>query len=577
MPPMPPEPALPEPEPLPPEPEPQEEGLPTGNIIAEFADFVTGFFTGPSGGEDYPCKEECGSCDECNQKVDEFMKKVESGDIQGPGGCPSRMECEEYCWRWEHEEECENFLRNYGLETMHCWDKFCRGECNNCRYESGEFKCSEHQHFDFEDSSCMCDEGWQDCDGDWDNGCERQGKCEGCESKADCAQDRCAPWGNVIQMFDCYKGEEWFNEKGAVKFGGTCRTFPTKKMEGWIFFDMWGEPFEELRPIREEIEEGMGEGWCERELENKIRERIEIQNSLTPGFLKWFFEEYVPSSPSEWEKHIGGIFDSYWRIVNNNRETAERLLCLGRDKLPEEYKPIDVSYDTDFGAVRIWEAETTTDFFGKRMKILSPYMQIWVFPTKDFIKKEFQDGMKEGLMPGPEGKQKPELSPSEIEKMKKNGDFMRMINQFTDKYGGEAKLVFSIVDGEEAVFNALITVNDETLLKIEPMETYGGEYDAKIIFEFDFFYDMILTSERDMRGGHVEYPPWESRPVFGDMFKGMVDGMRMWFMIQGGISSGQVRAEPGDALQDGLLLMRFMFERGEAGEKGQPEGESTGE
>jgi len=495
------------------------------------------------------------------------------------------MECDSYCHRWENEEECDNFYSQHGVEQFRCWDEICR-PCEICRYDAGEYTCNANQYFDREWGHCQCEEGWTDCDGDWENGCERQGeKCEGCQSKADCAQDRCAPWGNVIQQFDCVKGEEWRNEIGVVRFVGTCNFHPTNRVDGWVHFDMWGDPFEELQPIREEAAREMGEEWCKWELENNIKERIELQNSLTPEFLKWFFEEYVPSSPSEWEKHIGGIFDSYWRLVDNNWQTAERLLCLGLTKLPEEYEPIDVSYDTEFGSVHIWETETTTNFFGKPVKILSPYMQIWILPTKEFIKKEFQNGMKEGFMPGPEGKQKPEFSPSEIEKMKKNKEFMGMIDYFTDKYGDEAKLIFSIMDGEEMVFNALITVNDEILLKMEPMETYEGEYDAKMIMEFDFFYDLMLASEKDMKGGHVEYPPWESRPAIGDMFKGMVDGMMMWFMIQGGISSGQIRAEPGDAIQDGLMLMQFMFERGDKDQKekdksqegpeegGPPEGE----
>jgi len=115
----------------------------------------------------------------------------------------------------------------------------------------------------------------------------------------------------------------------------------------------------------------IGEEWCQWELENSIKERIEIQKSLTPKFLKWFFEEYVPSSPSEWEKHIGGIFDSYWRIVDNNRETARALSCLGIDKWPDEYTPLKASYDTDFGSVRIssYSRETTKEM--KKRKIMS--------------------------------------------------------------------------------------------------------------------------------------------------------------------------------------------------------------
>jgi len=345
---------------------------------------------------------------------------------------------------------------------------------------------------------------------------------------------------------------------------GACHLFPNNVIMSWggVYFEMGGDPFEELRPMREEIHLEMGEQWCEWELEHLIKERVELQNSLTTDFLEWFFEEYVPSSPSEWEKHIGGIYDSYWRFVNNNEWTAEMLLCLGRDKLPEEYKPIDISYDTEYGSVRIWEKETTTDFYGKRTKIISTYMQIWVFPTKDFIKKDFQNAMESGLMPGSEGNKKPELSPSEIEKMKKDKKLMDLVNSLSNKYGGEAKFLLNIIDGEEVVFNALITVNPNILFKFEPMKEYTGDYDAKITIDFNFFYDLISTTEQDIRGGEIVYPPWETGVKVRDMVKGAVDGIKIWYMITSGVNAGSIKAEPSDALSDGLEILRIMFERG---------------
>ncbi len=388
----------------------------------------------------------------------------------------------------------------------------------------------------------------------------------------------------MIQQFDCVRGEEWTHNLGSVNFGGSCVFFPGKRTEGWVHFDMWGDPFEELRPIRAEIEMELGRDWCEWELEQNIRERVEIQKSLTPEFLEWFFEEYVPSSPSEWEKHIGGIYDSYWRIVDNNMWTTQNLLCLGEDKLPEEYEPIDISYDTSFGAVRIWEVETTTDFFGKRVKILSPYMQIWIFPNKEFLKKEFQESMKDGLMPGPGGKDKPEMSPSEIEQAKKDPKIMEIVNTFSEKYGGEAKFLINIVDGEEVVFNALVTINPDIIMKFEPMETYEGDYDVKFTMEFDFFYDMIQIAEKDMKGGHIEYPPWEQGGMdIGGMVKGAVDGIRMWWMITSGAMSGQIRSDPPESLNDGLTIMQAIFERGppegkdDGPKKGEGQPEDTGQ
>jgi hypothetical protein len=539
---------------------PPESGSPaTGGVVAGFADVVTGLITGLVEGKSQ-CRDECKPCDECNQEVDKLMRRMEAGEFSGPNNCRNRVECDNYCQMNEHKDECENFFRNYGLKTFYCWQDVCR-DCDKCKFTAGELTCNANQQFNMDKGFCECAEGWFECDGDWETGCESQKRCDACMVDEDCAKDRCAPWGNVVQQFACFQGEERMEIRGAVRAIGTCRFYPTKRMEGGVGFDMWGEPFEELYPIKEQTEREMGEEWCSREVENNIKERIEIQNSFTNDFLKWFFEEYVSSSPSEWEQHIGGLYDSYWRIVNNDQAVMDNLLCTGKDKLPEEYKPIDVSYDTEFGSVRIWEVKTTTDFFGKRTEILSPYMQIWVFPPKEFMKKQFQEAMESGAMPGPGGA-KPESSPSEIEEMKKDKKLMDMVNSLSSKYGGEAKFLLNIVDGDELVFNALITINPDILIKAEPMKTYTGDYDAKLIFDFDFFYSLISTSEKEIRGGETLYPPWESGGLkIGDMIKGFVDGVKMWFMINSGAASGDVRAEPSDALSDGLTVMKFMFER----------------
>jgi len=76
---------------------PPEESPPTGEFLA-LLDSITGMFAEG----DFPCQEECRPCGECNQKVDEFMRRIDAGEIQGPNGCKNRMECNEYCWKWEN-------------------------------------------------------------------------------------------------------------------------------------------------------------------------------------------------------------------------------------------------------------------------------------------------------------------------------------------------------------------------------------------------------------------------------------------------------------------------------------------
>lgn len=542
---------------------PAEESLPTGNVIASFANFLKERLTGLAVGKEKSCEGECKPCKECNRKYDSLMKRIASGEIPGPNNCRNRGECETYCMKNEEtKEECKSFFTNNGVETFNCWEELC-SECDKCRFIAGELKCNANQEFNLEKGFCECNRGWYDCNGDWEDGCESSQQCGGCQSKADCAQDRCAPWGNVIQQFDCFKGEEWVEERGIVRALGDCRFYPTKRTEGGIYFDMWGDPFEKLQPIREAEERDMGMEWCEWELENNIKERMEIQKSFTGDSLRWFFEEYIPSSPSEWEKHIGGIYDSYWRIVNNNEWTTRNLICLGKNKLPEEYKPIDVTYNTEYGSVRIWEEETTTDFFGKPARILTPYMWIWVFPTKDFIKNEFQSAMGLGMVPGPEGNKKPELSPADIEEAKRDKELMNLINSLSEKYGGEAKFFISILYGNETVFNVLITVNPDIVIKVEPIKEYAEDYDARIIIEYDFFYKLISTIEKDVNGGQIQYPPWETTNMrIKDTIKNFVGGVKIFYLITSGVSSGNIDAEPRGALFDGLSLLKLMFERG---------------
>jgi hypothetical protein len=104
------------------------------------------------------------------------------------------------------------------------------------------------------------------------------------------------------------------------------------------------------------------------------------------------------------------------------------------------------------------------------------------------------------------------------------------------------------------------------------MKAYEGDYDVKITINFDFFYELIQTMERDVRGGQIEYPPWERGPKPGDFIKGTINGIKMWFMITSGIATGSIRSDPPGALNDGLAILRLMFERGGSpGEKGPPE------
>ncbi|MBU0530455.1 MAG: hypothetical protein KKC05_02175, partial [Nanoarchaeota archaeon] len=202
----------------------------------------------------------------------------------------------------------------------------------------------------------------------------------------------------------------------------------------------------------------------------------------------------------------------------------------------------------------------TTSMFGEPMQILTPYMQIWVFPTKDFLKVMLKESMETGIMPGPEEKRK-ETSASDIEKMRNNPEVVSIVNDYSQRYGGEAKFIMNLRDGDETVFRAYIKMNPNTMVeaKTVPLDFYEEDIDATLTMDFEFFYNMIVTQERSMRGGHIEKPPWAEGVDISESLGGFVNGINMWFMIQGGISSGQITSDPPGSLNDVLRTLQFVM------------------
>ncbi len=193
--------------------------------------------------------------------------------------CPHGMQCYDVegmcnCKKWEGYFDCDGNYDN-GCESN---DATCGGTYNACDYMDWCDK-QPNRYCEPEMAECMCEEGYFDCDGDWQNGCESTNECTGCQSDDECAADRCAEWGNIIQEFGCFKGKGWVEEIGVFQLGGGCEYYPKEGVHGHIHFDTWGDPFDELNRMREMHEKGFESSWCEWELENVKKERIEIQDT----------------------------------------------------------------------------------------------------------------------------------------------------------------------------------------------------------------------------------------------------------------------------------------------------------
>ncbi len=343
------------------------------------------------------------------------------------------------------------------------------------------------------------------------------------------------------------KREERKEQAGVFRTGGICREFKDVK-EGFIFFDGWGEPFQDFHIMKNKyyIEDGE---WCKWDLENLVKQRIEFEKSFNQEFSVWFFERYLANSAENWERHVSGIYEIYWKNVDNQRELANRMRCLGKNDINELYVPqlINFSYETKFGSIEYWEElkKVRVDKKNEEVNIISPYMKVWIFPNKEFLKSEMKKAMERHEFPGSE-EEKDQQGPTLEEKimLKQNKNFMRTISDISDRYNNGLDAVLQLKDQEEVVFNVLVNINEEDIFSMKPLLPEEiSEYDVRMEIEFEKVYSLVNTIEKEMRGGRIEKPPWDNKPSRGEKINEIYNGIKMYFKVRGLINNAKVYPE----------------------------------
>ncbi|MFH1290326.1 MAG: hypothetical protein ABIH92_02865 [Nanoarchaeota archaeon] len=434
-----------------------------------------------------------------------------------------------------------------------------RNECNErCERECFDMKvhpCVEGCIWEIcgNELDCDVDEERETCE----ETCENEEDVEGCER--DCF-NKCI---EGEETWEEPEREENKEEKGVFVAGGSCRK-AQGQTESFVWFSGWGDPFEDIHRLKNKYYSGGNAEWCERDFENLKKQREEFEKGFNQEFVEWFFEDYLANSAGEWEHAVSGIFDLYWRDVDILRQMAERMGCLGIDDFPvSENDLIRVEYETEYGKVEFWEelGHARLGEFDWEGEIVSPYMKIWVFPSKEVMKSMFEEAMEENKFPGPEGD---EGGPSDEEKEKMRGeeDTMEWIKEVSEKYGGSFDVVVQFKDYEatsegEVVFNLYTKIDEVNLIDVTPMlYSEVPEEDARAELDFEKLYD-IIEAEEKMRGAELESPPWDIKPRKGAI-KGVTDGVKMWW--KGRALFNSVKYYPDSAEGDMKVFLREFFE-----------------
>ncbi len=454
-----------------------------------------------------------------------------------------------------------------------CYDKLVSPCVGKCIHES---KCMDEGN---------CDSKIKECE----EKCKAEKDIDSCAKEC---EEKCLKGENTWEEPE---QEEHKEEKGVFVAGGGCRISPQlqKGTEGFIWLSGWGEPFDKIQPLKNKYYQGGDADWCKWELENLKKERKEIENGFNQEFAKWFFEEYMANSAEDWEQQMSGIFEMYWRVIDNQMRAIGSMRCLDI-KEPSDYKLINFSYETEYGNVEYWEELKEINpeqFIGKgpnsegieegKIKIISPYMKIWVFPPKEFIEYEMKKAMKNHEFPGsPEERMERENEdgPTAEEKamIKQDKKFMEKLKSITEKYNGNVDVAVQFKDYEtnNIVFNLHAQVNEDDIIKMKPMLPEEiPEKDITITIDFEKIYELILIEEKEMRGTHTEMPPWDKegfKPV--GKVKEIKDGIKMYLKVRSIMNSAEITPEDSKGDAEDLFKSFFkMMMKGGPGEREEPQ------
>ncbi len=522
----------------------------TGNAISFFKSLITGFqveggesgssgegSSGSTGGENSP---ESGSGNEGGES------QGEGSQSEGQQFSPPQNE-EETGEREEDRQEREREDRE--KEDADRRQNECSENCNRMCYDSNVRPFTD---------KCIREECGEDLECDIASlkiSCEEKAKSEldlsSCQT--DCST-KCIAGENIWEE---QQQEEHKEEKLVFTVGGACRQ-EKERVDESIWFGGWGADLSDFHRIKEKYYSSGGGDWCEREYNSLLEQRKALENSLNDEFARWFFEDYVASSAEDYEKHISGIFDLYWKDVDLSRQLVERAGCLGKTELPE-YKLINFEYKTDYGSIKFWEeiktAKISDDF--EETEIISPYMETYLFPSRDFYISQMKRAMENHQIPGPEG-EKSANSPTEEQKQRliEEEDILEKIRSFNELYGESLVIQFKDYAKNEIVFNVYAKIDETNLIYFEPMPpSENPSQDVLVEFDIEKLLDIIEYSESGRL--ELESPPWDRKPRT-TFIESAVDGVKMYFMFKDML--GSAVTTPESAEKHAAFFTRMFFE-----------------
>ncbi|HLC78592.1 MAG TPA: hypothetical protein VJH92_05705 [Candidatus Nanoarchaeia archaeon] len=310
------------------------------------------------------------------------------------------------------------------------------------------------------------------------------------------------------------------NEENVFSVEGLCIK-QEKDLFSALKFEAHGERYSIINQLRGRYQEEGSEPYCKWKIENLLRVRKELENSLTNEFIEDYFEKSLPNFADNWENAHKPILDLYSQIIDNQIETAEMMECLGIKQL-SDYKLIEIDYKNPlYGSITITEKLSSAKFneMKNEVTVITPTIEgFTIIPSKAFIENELTKSMENKQFPGSysgasERAENGGLTSSEkIAAVRNNNirDLVRRIVEDTQDKNFDIQL--RIIDSNgETLYNLYVRINEDNILKAAPIskETNPNK-NAELVIPFDEFYEVVKDSRKR---AYNQNSPWETRSL----------------------------------------------------------------
>lgn len=283
-----------------------------------------------------------------------------------------------------------------------------------------------------------------------------------------------------------------------------------------LSFDGQGEKFQAVSNLKAVYEKKGTEPYCKWKLGNLLSEREEIRKSFNDEFARRFFEEQIPNSANGWESATNPIQKIYQQIVQNQKETAEMMECLGIKEL-DSYNLIKISYKGQYGSLVYEENVGNVKLQGmtNEVKLITPSIkELTIFPPQKFIENSLTKSMKDNTLPGSIQTQAERnfnngLTNKEIAKIKGDKELMQKFAALSSQeIDQDLNVQLEVVNEKgETVYNLYLKINGEDGIIAESMlPELTPTKDVKVVVKLNNIYKVLSQSEERF---NTQNAPWQ--------------------------------------------------------------------